>query len=148
MKQKTRWPIIKHQKTKQNMNRRKTIIATSIVLVIISAGIYFYYGVIFKEARNIASETPYFRITAKKLIEDYTADPKKADSLYLNKTIEITGKATKETDSAIVMENTVFCLFKEKLHTKMMDKKTTIKGKCIGYDELFLEVKIDQCSVK
>src|SRR6218665_201926 len=123
------------------MKRKKTAIAIAVVLLMISAGVYFYYGVVFKEARNIASEAPDFSVTAKKLLEDYNADSKKADSLYLNKTIEITGKATKETDSVIVLENSVFCLFKEKLNTKMIDKKTTLKGKCIGYDELFLEVK-------
>lgn len=130
------------------MKRKKTIIVTAVLLVMISASIYFYYGVIFKEARNIASETPDYSVTAKKLIEDYNADPKKADALYLNKTIEITGKATKETDSVIVLENTVFCLFKEKLKDKIIRNNITIKGKCIGYDELFMEVKIDQCSVK
>jgi hypothetical protein len=130
------------------MKRKKIAIATTVLLVMISASIYFYYGVIFKEARNIASETPDYSITAKKLIDDYNADPKKADALYLNKTIEITGKATKETDSVIVLENSVFCLFKEKLKDKMIRNKITIKGKCIGYDELFMEVKIDQCSVK
>jgi len=130
------------------MKRKKTIIVTAVLLVMISASIYFYYGVIFKEARNIASEAPDYSVTAKKLIEDYNADPKQADALYLNKTIEITGKATKETDSVIVLENTVFCLFKEKLKDKIIRNNITIKGKCIGYDELFMEVKIDQCSVK
>ncbi|MCM0667699.1 OB-fold putative lipoprotein [Flavobacterium tyrosinilyticum] len=130
------------------MKRKKIAIVTAVLLLIVSAGIYFYYGVVFKEARNIASEAADFSVTAKKLLEDYNADPKKADSLYLNKTIEITGKATKETDSVIILENTVFCLFKEKLKNKMTNNKMTIKGKCIGYDELFMEVKIDQCTVK
>ncbi|AWK05842.1 hypothetical protein HYN56_17020 [Flavobacterium crocinum] len=130
------------------MKRKKITIVTAVLLLMVSAGIYFYYGIVFKEARNIASEAPDFSITAKKLFEDYNADPKKSDSVYLNKTIEITGKVTKETDSVIILENTIFCLFKEKLKVKMMNNKTTIKGKCIGYDELFMEVKIDQCTVK
>ncbi|MDY0989437.1 tRNA_anti-like protein [Flavobacterium sp. ACN2] len=130
------------------MKRKKTAIVASILLLMVSAGVYFYYGIIFKEARNIESETPDFSLTAKKLLEDYNEDPKNADSIYLNKTIEITGLATKETDSSLILENSVFCLFKEKLKDKMINNKTTIKGKCIGYDELFMEVKIDQCTVK
>jgi len=130
------------------MKRKKTALVAAVLLLMISAGVYFYYGIIFKEARNIESEAPDFSLTAKKLLEDYNADPKKADSLYLNKTIEITGIATKETDSSLILENSVFCLFKEKLKDKMINNKTTIKGKCIGYDELFMEVKIDQCTVK
>lgn len=130
------------------MKRKKTAIITAVLLILLSASVYFYYGIIFKEARNIASEAPDFSLTAKKLLEDYNADPKRADSLYLNKTIEITGSTTKETDSVIILENTVFCLFKEKIKDKTINKKMTIKGKCIGYDELFMEVKIDQCTVK
>ncbi|KAF2516640.1 OB-fold protein [Flavobacterium foetidum] len=128
------------------MKRKKTAIVAAVLLLMVSAGIYVY-GIVFKEARNIESEAPDCSITAKKLLDDYNSNTKKADSSYLNKTIEITGKATKETDSVIILENGVFCLFKERLNTKMIDQKITIKGKCIGYDELFQEVKIDQCSV-
>lgn len=130
------------------MKRKKTAIVAAVLLLMVSAGVYFYYGILFKEARNIESEAPDFSLTAKKLLEDYNENPKNADSIYLNKTIEITGLVTKETDSSLILENSVFCLFKEKLKDKMINNKTTIKGKCIGYDELFMEVKIDQCSVK
>lgn len=127
--------------------RRKKIVAIIVaLLIIVSAGIYFYYGFLFKEARNIQSEMPDYSITASKLLDDYNADPKKADSLYLNKTIEITGIVTKETDSVVILENTVFCLFTQKNPNKLIRKKVKIKGKCIGYDELFQEVKLDQCT--
>ncbi|MFB9076238.1 hypothetical protein ACFFLS_25870 [Flavobacterium procerum] len=129
------------------MKRKKTAVLVASLLILVSAGIYLYYGVLFKEARNIESETPEYAISASKLVQNYSTDPKKADSLYLNKTIEITGKVTKESDSVIILENTVFCLFKEKINDKLIDNNMTIKGKCIGYDELFMEVKIDQCTL-
>ncbi|WP_289661107.1 OB-fold protein [Flavobacterium panacagri] len=129
------------------MKRKKIAVLIAILLILVSAGIYFYYGFLFKEARNIESEIPEYTISASQLLTDYNTDPKKADSLYLNKTIEITGKATKETDSVITLENAVFCLFKEKVTPKQIHNKITIKGKCIGYDELFMEVKLDQCTL-
>lgn len=129
------------------MKRKKIAFVIAALLILASAGIYFYYGFLFKEARNIASEMPDFNISATKLLSDYDADPKKADALYLNKTIEITGKVTKETDSVIVLENTVFCLFTQKVKPTLLNNKVTVKGKCIGYDELFQEVKIDQCTI-
>lgn len=128
------------------MRRKKIVAVIAALLIIVSAGIYFYYGFLFKEARNIQSEMPDYSITASKLLDDYDADPKKADSLYLNKTIEITGVVTKETDSVVILENTVFCLFTQKNPNKLIRKKVKIKGKCIGYDELFQEVKLDQCT--
>lgn len=129
------------------MKRKKIAFAIAALLIIISAGIYFYYGFLFKEARNIQSEMPDYTISATKLLEDYNADPKKADQLYLNKTIEITGIVTKETDSVLILENTVFCLFSQKVKSALINNKVTVKGKCIGYDELFQEVKIDQCTI-
>ncbi|QOG00931.1 hypothetical protein [Flavobacterium sp. MDT1-60] len=129
------------------MKRKKIAFVIVALLLLVSAGIYFYYGFLFKEARNIESEMPDFSITAAKLLKDYNSNPKKADSLYLNKTIEITGKVTKETDSVIILESTVFCLFTQKIKEKHINNKVTVKGKCIGYDELFEEVKLDQCTI-
>lgn len=129
------------------MKRKKIVVVIASVLILISAGTYFYYGFLFKEARNIASEAPDFSITATKLLSDYNSNPEKADALYLNKTIEITGIATKETDSVITIENNVFCLFSKKTKTKLLHTTVAVKGKCIGYDELFQEVKLDQCTL-
>lgn len=129
------------------MKRKKIAFVIAALLIIVSAGIYFYYGFLFKEARNIQSEMPDYTISATKLLEEYNADPKKADQLYLNKTIEITGIVTKETDSVLILENTIFCLFSQKVKSALINNKVTVKGKCIGYDELFQEVKIDQCTI-
>lgn len=129
------------------MKRKRITIVIVVLLLLISGGIYFYYGFLFKEARNIESEMPDLSITAIKLIKDYNSNPVKADALYLNKTIEITGKVTKETDSVIIVENTVFCLFTQRVKDELVNKRVTVKGKCIGYDELFQEVKLDQCTI-
>ena len=129
------------------MKRKKIAFVIAILAVLVSAGIYFYYGFLFKEARNIESEMPDCQITATKLLEDYNSNPQNADALYLNKTIEITGKVTKQTDSVVIIENSVFCLFTQKTKYQHINNKVTVKGKCIGYDELFDEVKLDQCTL-
>jgi hypothetical protein len=129
------------------MKRKKTATIIVTLLVLASAGIYFYYGFLFKEARNIASELPTLRTSATNLTNDYNSNQERSDSLYLNKTIEVTGKVTKETDSVVVIDNTVFCLFIQKKKNKLLYSQVTVKGKCIGYDELFQEVKLDQCII-
>ncbi|OXA85995.1 OB-fold protein [Flavobacterium hercynium] len=129
------------------MKRKKIVYLTAALLILISAGIYIYYGFLFKEARNIETEMPDASITAAALIKAYTSDPVKADSLYLNKTIEVQGVVTKETDSVMILDNKVFCLFTKKNNAKLLSTETVIKGKCIGYDELFEEIKLDQCTI-
>lgn len=129
------------------MKRKRIAFVIIALLLLVSSGIYFYYGFLFKEARNIESEMPDLSIATTKLLYDYNSNPKKADSLYLNKTIEITGKVTKETDSVVILDNAVFCLFTQKIKGNLINNKVTVKGKCIGYDELFKEVKLDQCTI-
>lgn len=129
------------------MKRKKIALGIASLLLMASAGIYLYYGVVFKEARNIESETPDLNVSAAKLFSDYNTSPEKADLKYLNKTIQITGKIIKETDSVIQLENNIFCLFIKKTKTPIINNTVTIKGKCIGYDELFQEVKLDQCTI-
>ena len=129
------------------MKTKKIAFVIGTLLLMVSGGIYFYYGFLYKEARDIESETPDFNLTTTELLQNYDSNPKKADYLYLNKTIEITGRVTKETDSVVILENTVFCLFTQKLKNKLIKNKVTVKGKCIGYDELFQEVKLDQCTI-
>jgi len=129
------------------MKRKKTALIIATLLILVSGGIYFYYGYLFKEARNIESENPEISISATQLMEDYDSDPKKADLKYLNKTIQIDGLVTKETDSVIILQSHVFCLFNQKINPNLLNKTIAVKGKCIGYDELFQEIKLDQCSI-
>ncbi|REG99525.1 OB-fold protein [Flavobacterium aquicola] len=129
------------------MKQKKTAIAIAVLLIAVSGGIYFYYGFLFKEARNIETETPDVSLTAAQLIEVYNSDPEKANSLYLNKTIELRGQVTKEADSVITLDKSVFCLFTKKIKKQLLNKNAVLKGKCIGYDELFQEIKLDQCTI-
>lgn len=129
------------------MKRKKTATIFVTLLLLASAGIYFYYGFLFKEARNIESERPTVSTSATNLMNEYNSNQEKSDSLYLNKTIEVTGKVTKETDSVVVLDSIVFCLFIKKKRNKLLNSRLSVKGKCIGYDELFQEVKLDQCII-
>lgn len=129
------------------MKRKKTATIFVTLLLLASAAIYFYYGFLFKEARNIESERPTVSTSATNLMNEYNSNQEKSDSLYLNKTIEVTGKVTIETDSVVVLDSIVFCLFIKKKRNKLLNSRLSVKGKCIGYDELFQEVKLDQCII-
>jgi hypothetical protein len=117
------------------------------LFIMVSIGIYVYYGFLFKGARNIESERPTVTTSATNLLNDYNSNQEKSNALYLNKTIEVTGKVTRETDDVVVLNNSLFCLLIQKKKNKLLNHHLSIKGKCIGYDELFQEVKLDQCVI-
>ncbi|MCD9577035.1 OB-fold putative lipoprotein [Flavobacterium soyae] len=127
----------------------KRKITILVVLLAISFGPYYIYqNIIYKDARDINKEKSILTISAKNLESQYAGNSSQADSKYLNKTIEIVGTATEVTDSSMVIDGKVFCKMNEIVKTNYTNKQINIKGRCIGYDDLFGVVKLDQCSIQ
>jgi hypothetical protein len=126
--------------------KTKRIVVTGCVVVLLGA-IYLCYGYLYKDARDISSEKTAHTVTASQLVADYTADPKLADGKYLNAALEVKGKVTEVTDSVLTLDSIIFCGFNHIADENLLHKQVTVKGRCIGYDELFNEVKLDECSI-
>ncbi|SHG87112.1 OB-fold protein [Flavobacterium defluvii] len=129
------------------MSKRKiTILA---VLLLVSFGPYYIYqNIIYKDARDINNEKSILTISAHNLENQYAQNSSQADSKYLNKTIEIEGIVTEVTDSSMVIDGKVFCKMNQTVKKNFTDKPINIKGRCIGFDDLFEIVKLDQCSIQ
>jgi hypothetical protein len=130
------------------MKKRNFRIGIVVALIIVSGLLYGYYGFLYKPARDISSEISAFSVPAHGLAGEYAANTESADSKYLNRAIEIKGKVTEIRDSLIILDSKVVCGFDVKPANAAMDKNITVKGRCIGFDELFGEVKLDQCTIK
>ncbi|MHA3789824.1 OB-fold protein [Flavobacterium hauense] len=130
------------------MKKKNIRIGIIAVLLVISGLLYGYYGFLYKSARNVSGEDAAFAMQAHGLAGEYVANAQKADSQYLNKAIEINGKVTEIRDSLIILDDKVVCGFDVKPANAAVDKNITVKGRCIGFDELFGEVKLDQCTIK
>lgn len=126
--------------------RKKTIII--IIVIVLLAGLWLYKGYLYKDVRNVSEEAPAYTITADELVYQYTNNQEKANADYLNKTIEITGIVTQVTDSVVAVNSVIVCCFDAKPKVTVSPNPIAIKGRCIGYDELFNEVKLDQCTLK
>ena len=127
------------------MRKKAVIISIAIVLL---AGFWLYKGYLYKEVRNVSEEAPAHTLTADELVYQYTGNQEKANTDYLDKTIQITGVVTQVTDSVVTLNSVIVCCFDKKPNASANSKTVTIKGRCIGYDELFNEVKLDQCTIK
>ncbi|GHC52822.1 OB-fold protein [Ulvibacter litoralis] len=114
-----------------------------IVLVLGFAG-YIGYNYLYKEHRNISEETSSLEISASYLLERF----KKNDAAsLLNKTITVTGTVSEIEKNTITLSNSVNCNFETDLKNISLSTPVIIKGRCIGYDDLFEVVKMDQCSI-
>lgn len=105
---------------------------------------YFGYNYIYQDHRDIKTETSQLEITAPYLLERFKTDD--AEDL-LNKTITVTGVITSIEKGAITLDESVYASFDENGAEFNENEKVKIKGRCIGYDELFEIVKLDQSTL-
>ncbi|MCY1233865.1 TRNA-anti-like protein [compost metagenome] len=129
------------------MNRKKVQWTAAIALLLFCGGAYLYNGVLYKEARNIEKEEAAHRLAASQLLDAYKRDLTASDQSYLNKTIEVSGKVTQVSDSLLTLDSGITCTFGKMLSENIVGAKVTLKGRCIGFDELMEEVKLDQCTL-
>lgn len=122
------------------MRRRKLLWAIFLVAI----GAYFIYGYIYKDHRDIQAEAPTMELTGEELLQKFQNGE---GNDLLNKTISVSGEVTLLEESAVTIANSVYASFITLPSEIKAGESYVIKGRCIGYDDLFEVVKIDQCSL-
>lgn len=124
--------------------KSKFIILTCVVLLITAFSIYKY---MYKAHKTIEEREIDFKGDATDFLSKITND---TVANWLNKTIEINGKITSSDSKGTLLNNTIYCQFKERSEIKSLQKNQniTLKGVVIGYDDLLEELKLNQCIIK
>ncbi len=119
-------------------------------LIVICVSIILVYLYAYQDHRDISSDNPDFEMSAKNLISEFEIDLNKANTIYSDKTISIYGKVTSMDLSSklISMNDKVIIEIAniQKFNFKIGDT-LNVKGRFVGYDELFNELKIDQGNI-
>lgn len=124
--------------------KKKWIIILSLLIV----ATYLGYNYLYQEHRNILEEEPTHNLTTQVLISSFSQDNSIGREQYLNNTIIVSGQITRIDGSSITLDNTVYCSFTENINEGFdLNQSIKIKGRCIGYDDLLNQVKLDQCSI-
>ena len=127
------------------MSKIKKIIILVFVLVI---GGYFGYKYIMTVGeRNIESEKSAFVVTSMTVFNEFSENSELATSKYLNKAVEISGKITSISPNLIILDKKISCQFQIE-QKEVVGSQIVIKGRVTGYDDLFEELKIDQCLIQ
>lgn len=127
-----------------NMRTRKrnvVIIAVLSLLLVCFLG----YNYLYQDHRDIQTEEAITKVAANELQEIFSKQPSHE---YLNKTIIVTGIISEKDDSQIILNGKVQCALLETTSDLKLGSLVNIKGRCLGYDELFEIVKLDQCSLQ
>jgi hypothetical protein len=108
------------------------------------SGTYFLYNYLYQNHRNIQLEKAEVIVSVEGLIDFFK---KNESEKVINKILEINGLLTDIGSKSVTIDNKVQCSFNFEIKDFKINQNITVKGRCIGYDELFEIVKIDQSSI-
>ncbi len=130
------------------MTKNKKARIGAIILILLTLLVVFGYNYIYQDHRNIEGEQPVFSISANEINTEFSGAIEASEKKYLNKTVEIHGQITELNTKDLTLNDNVYCAFNEPLETSYnIDSKIKIKGRCIGYDDILEQVKLDQCTI-
>ncbi len=121
------------------MGKKNTLFLVVCVLV---AGTYFGYRYLYKDHRDIQAEAASLEVSANELVELFQSN---ATPTILNKTVIVHGTISEMDTHSITLDDSVHCVLLEANTSAKVGASIRIKGRCIGYDDLFELVKLDQC---
>ncbi len=128
--------------------KKRTKIITSIFVIAIAIFGVIFYQTFYASHRNIATEKPELSIVAKQLQNGYAENFEKANALYADKVIEVKGSLTAIETSSIVLNDAVQVDFLSNITLDIkVGENMTVKGRCVGYDDLLELVRLDQAII-
>jgi len=124
---------------------KKNKLTVLVILTITFIG-FLSYEYSFKSPLKISQKKVEFIGSSVELINKI----QKEGSQWQDKVVIISGKITKLDSQGIVISPNIYCQVQDSLFSKNIQPNDTIsiKGRVIGYDDLFEELKLDQCLIQ
>ena len=124
---------------------KKYLILVFIVLLII------VYAVWNKPHKNYSNTKPNIIIYSSNFINEFKANATIATEKYLNQIILVNGNVTDKLNKSIVLDNGIVCSLDssslDALELIQINDEGIIKGRFVGFDDLFKEIRLDHCFI-
>ncbi|WP_394746685.1 OB-fold protein [Spongiimicrobium salis] len=127
--------------------KKKKIAILGTILVVLAIGGFVYNYTFNSKHRDIANEEATATLSAKELFANFQNNESLATTNYLDNVIEINGNITNVEEDEVVLNDQIQVRFNAGAMSEVKEGVITIKGRCVGYDELLEMVKIDQATV-
>ncbi len=126
--------------------KKKIIYIITISIVLLGFAGYAIYGYMYKPHRDISSEDIDYSLSSNDLKNVMRADS--VSSQFIDKVIKTEGVITSVEQNSVVLNDVIQVNFIN-TDVSILKLKTTlsVKGRCVGYDDLLELVKIDQATI-
>lgn len=122
---------------------KKLVIALLIILTLAVVG----YNYLYQDHRDVANSVAVASFKSAELLSVFTDNDSSNDIKALDQVIEVKGNITYLSEKAITMDGLIFIEMIEIVDLEL-GQEIIIKGRCLGYDDLMEEVRIDQGTIK
>jgi hypothetical protein len=119
-----------------------------IVIFILILGSIIAYSYMYPNHRSISEETVSFAVKADYIHGEFIQNSAQAEQKYLDQTLLVSGLVTAIDSKSLTIENKVYAQFETLNSDLNVNDSVTVKGRCIGFDDLLEEIKLDQCTIK
>ena len=125
-----------------------TLITISLLFFIAFFGtVFFTYN---KPHKDFSAAQTDITLEAAKLYEHYQNNLSDANLKFLDKVLLVNGPVTELNSNLVIIGGNIVCSLDSSyvLDTGIkLNDQISVKGRCIGYDDLFGEVRIDHCFI-
>ena len=109
------------------------------------------YAVWNKPHKNYSNTKPNIIIYSSNFINEFKANATIATEKYLNQIILVNGNVTDKLNKSVVLDNGIVCsldsLSLDALELIQINDEGIIKGRFVGFDDLFEEIRLDHCFI-
>ena len=119
-----------------------------IFIIFLAIAVYFVWNKPHKDYSTMKTDVT---ISSSNLINEFKTNSTLATEKYLNQIILVNGNITDKLTKSIVLDNGIVCTLDSSsfkaLRLIQINNEVSIKGRFVGFDDLFEEIRLDHCFI-
>ena len=119
-----------------------------LLIILLAIAVYFVWNKPHKDYSNMKTD---ITISSLNFINEFKANSTLATEKYLNQIIFVSGNTTDKLTKSVVLDNGIVCTLDSSslkaLGLIQINNEISIKGRFVGFDDLFEEIRLDHCFI-
>ena len=119
-----------------------------LLIILLAIAVYFVWN---KPHKDYSTMSTDITISSLNFINEFKANSTLATEKYLNQIIFVSGNTTDKLTKSVVLDNGIVCTLDSSslkaLRLIQINNEISIKGRFVGFDDLFEEIRLDHCFI-
>ena len=119
-----------------------------LLIILLAIAVYFVWN---KPHKDYSTMRTDITISSLNFINEFKANSTLATEKYLNQIILVNGNTTDKLTKSVVLDNGIVCTLDSSslkaLELVQINNEVYIKGRFVGFDDLFEEIRLDHCFI-